>query len=116
MGNDLKRSMLIIFNKVKDTGIIPSFMRFSNIHAIYNDRGLVNELDLERGIFIVSMFRYILMRLIYKEKYSIIDENMSNSNIGARKKMNIWNHIYVVNSIIHNVLSKNTKDPINIMV
>jgi hypothetical protein len=46
----------------------------------------------------------------------VIDESMSDSNIGARKNKNIRNHIYVVNYIIHDVLSKKSKEPIDIMV
>ena len=56
------------------------------------------------------------MKMIYKEKYEIIDQSMSDSNIGARKKKNIRNHIFIVNSIIHDVLSKKSKSPIDIMV
>ena len=41
---------------------------------------------------------------------------MSNSNIGSRKKKNIRNHIYVVNSIIQHVLNKKANEPIDIMV
>ena len=95
MGEDLKNSLLILFNKIKDTGIIPPFMRLANIHAIYKGRGEITELDSDRGIFIVSIFIYMLMRLIYRDKYTIIDKNMSDSNIGSRKKKNIRNHIYV---------------------
>ena len=35
IGDDLKRSMLIMFNQIKRTLIVPSFMRKSNISAIY---------------------------------------------------------------------------------
>ena len=41
---------------------------------------------------------------------------MSDSNIGARKNTNIRNHIFIVNSIIHDVLSKKGKKPIDIMI
>jgi hypothetical protein len=51
----------------------------------------------------------IMMKMIYRDKYGVIDESMSDSNIGARKNKNIRNHIYVVNSIIHDVLSKKSK-------
>ena len=116
IGDDLRVSMLTLLNKIKDTGIIPSFMRCANISAIYKGRGEVTDLDSDHGICIVSLFRYILMRLIYKDKYDVIEKNMSDSNIGARKKRNIWNHIVVVNSIIYDVLSKKSKEPIDIMV
>jgi hypothetical protein len=54
--------------------------------------------------------------MIYKDKYSTIEESMSDSNIGARKNKNIRNHIFVVNSIIHDVLSKKSNKPIDLMV
>ena len=41
---------------------------------------------------------------------------MSESNIGARKNKNIRNHIFVVNSIIHEVLNKKVSKPIDIMI
>ena len=41
---------------------------------------------------------------------------MSDSNIGARKEKNIINHIFVVNSIMHDVLNKKSNEPIDIMV
>ena len=41
---------------------------------------------------------------------------MSESNIGARKNKNIRNHIFVVNSIIHEVLNKKVSMPIDIMI
>ena len=108
IGDDLKKSLLVMYNKIKKTGIIPTFMRCANISAIYKGKGEVTDLDSDRGIFIVSIFRYILMRMIYADKYDIIEMSMSDSNIGARKKRNIRNHIFVVNSIIHDVLSKKT--------
>ena len=70
----------------------------------------------ERGIFIVSIFRGILMKLIYNEKYKIIDSNMSDSNVGARRNKNIRNHIFVVNGIINDVLSSKKNKPIDIQI
>ena len=116
IGEDLKKSMLILFNKIKRTRIFPSFMRKINISAIYKGRGEVTDLESDRGIFLVSLFRTILMKMIYKDYYPVIDGSMSDSNIGARKNKNIRNHIFIVNSIIHDVLSKKGKKPIDIMI
>ena len=116
IGEDLKKSMLTLYNKIKETGIIPKFMRCADISAIYKGKGEITDLDSDRGIFIVTIFRYILMRLIYKDKYDVIEESMSDSNIGARKEKNIRNHIFVVNSIMHDVLNKKSNEPIDIMV
>jgi hypothetical protein len=57
-----------------------------------------------------------MMKMIYRDKYGVIDQTMSDSNIGARKNKNIRNHICGVNSIIHDVVSKKSKEPIDIMV
>ena len=90
------------------------FMNLVNIADIYTGKGEFTDLEAERGIFIVSILRTILMQMIYADKYGIIDKSMSDSNIGARKKKNI--RIFVVNSVLHDVLSSSTTDPIDIMV
>jgi hypothetical protein len=56
------------------------------------------------------------LKMVYKDKYPIIEKAMSDSNIGARKKMNIRNHIFMVNSILHDVLRKKSRKSIDIMV
>ena len=56
------------------------------------------------------------MRLIYKDKYKVIDKSMSDSNVGARKNKNIINHLFVINGIIHDVLSSKKNKPIDIQI
>ena len=42
--------------------------------------------------------------MIYQDKYDEIDKFMSDSNIGARRRKNIRNHLYVVYAIINSVV------------
>ena len=49
------------------------------------------------------------MRLIYNRKYSMIDYNMSDSNIGARKNKSCRNHIWIINGINHEQNSSKKK-------
>ena len=49
-----------------------------------------------------------MMKMIYNEEYEVIDYNMSDSNIGARKKKNIRNHIFILNGVINEAI-KNQK-------
>ena len=114
IGDDLKLSLLLMFNKIKDQGKVPSLLKRANISAIPKKKGSRLDIQNERGIFICSLFRTIIMRLIYADKYDIIDGNMSDSNIGSRKKKSIRNHIFVINAIINDVLSSNKKKPIEI--
>ena len=56
------------------------------------------------------------MKMIYQDYYDVIESSMSDSNIGARKNKHIRNHIFIVNSIIHDVLRKKNNKPVDIMV
>ena len=84
-------------------------MRWANITSLYKGKGDKLDLNNDRGIFLVTVFRSILMKLIYNDKYDIIDQNMSDSNVGARKRKNIRNHIFIINGIINDVLNSKGK-------
>ena len=91
-------------------------MRLADISTIYKGKGPKTELINERGIFVVTILRNILMKLIYFDYYAIIDKSMSDSQVGARKNKNIRNHIWIVNGIITDVLSSKTKKSIDIQI
>ena len=84
IGDNLKASLLLMMNRIKKTSIVPEIMRYANITTIPK-KGSRLELKNERGIFRCSVLRQILMRLIYDSKYEIIDKNMSEFQMGARK-------------------------------
>ena len=58
----------------------------------------------DRSIFGLSVFKKIIDKLIYQEKYPSIDQFMTDSNIGARKKRNIKNHLFIIHGIINSVV------------
>ena len=68
-GRDLKCSMLIFFNRMKTENKIPQFFRKADVATIYKGKGEKCNLTNDRGIFIVTIFRSLLMRLIYGDKY-----------------------------------------------
>ena len=84
-GKYLKTSILKLFNKMKAENFIPDFIRKADITTIYKGKGEKYDLENDRGIFLVTILRSILMRLIYKDKYKLIDSNMSDSQLGGRK-------------------------------
>ena len=89
--------MLKLFNRMKAENYIPDFIRNADVVTIYKGKGEKCDLQNDRGIFLVTTFRSILMRLIYLDKYSIIDSNMSDSQVGGRKGRNVRNHVWVLN-------------------
>ena len=115
-GKDLMKSMLMLFNSIKVNNTIPTFMKIADISAIYKGKGSKNDLHSERGIFIVSIYCSIIMKLLYREKYNTIDQNMSHSQIGARKNMNIRNHSWVLNAVIHDALKNKLCSPIDVQI
>ena len=88
IGSDLEGSLLTLMNKIRENCLMPEFIQWDNITSLYKGKGDRLDLSNERGIFVVSIFRGILMKLIYNEKYEIIDSNMSYSNLGARRNKN----------------------------
>ena len=82
IGSDLECSLLLLLNKIKQNLAFPHFMQFANIISIYKGKNSKSSLENDRGIFIINIFRSILMKIIYNEEYKTIDMNMSDSNIG----------------------------------
>ena len=104
-GKDLENSMLKMFNKMKEEITIPEFMSFVNIVCIYKGKGSKLELKNDRGIFIINVLKSIFMKMVWKDIYDTLDENMSDSIIGGRKEKGIRNHIFIVNGIINQVIN-----------
>ena len=114
-GNDLKISLLKFLNLVKRTQRYPTILQYSNITSFYKSKGDRADLENDRGVFIVVKLRSILDKLVYNDKYNIIDKSMRCSNIGARKNRNIRDHLFVINAIINDTFKKKKDVDIEIM-
>ena len=73
MGRDLEAALLQLINGVKREFVIPFKMQMANITTIYKKKGSKNNLENDRGIFTLSVFRKIIDILVYQEKYPFID-------------------------------------------
>ena len=114
-GIDFQTSFLEMANEIKKNIFFPKFMQYANIVSIYKGKGRKEDLNNDRGIFLVNIFRSIVMKMVYKDKYDIVDSNMSDSNVGARKHKNIRNHLFVINGIINDVIV-NKKESVDIQI
>ena len=90
-------------------------MSYANITTVPK-KGSRIEPKNERGIFRVSVLRSILMRMIYNTKYQIIDNNMSDCQVGGRKNKSCKNNIFVVNGLIHETLKRKNMKPICLQI
>ena len=109
-GSDLKTSLLKMFNLIKIHQVYPEILTTSNITSIYKKRGEKNDLNSDRGVFNCVKLRSILDKLVYEDNYKIIDDNMSCSNIGARKNRNIRDHLFVVNAVLNHAHQTKSDD------
>ena len=85
----------------------PEFLQLADITSLYKNKGERSNLDNDRGVFNLVTIRNILDKLCYKDEYPVIDSEMSDSNIGARKNRNIRDHLFVVNGIVNDVVKGN---------
>ena len=106
IGSDLKRAILALMNQIKTQQKVPQNFKLCNITSLYKNKGSRKQFDNYRGIFRVTALRSILDKLIYNDEYPTIDKNLSDSNVGARQKRNIRDNIFVVNSILNEVIKK----------
>ena len=109
-GQNLKQSLLVMCNKLKQEKKISDFMNIANITTVPK-KGSRLLLKNERGIFRVSVVRNILMRMIYDSKYPEINSNMTDSQMGGRKGMGCRNNIFILSGIIHEE-NKRKREPI----
>ena len=63
----------------------------------------------------MTVLRNILDRLIYNDIYPNIDTNLSDANVGCRKRRNIRDNLFVVNAVINSV-SRGKEEPCDIGV
>ena len=114
-GSDLQQAILKIMNKIKTDQKFPELLENCNISSIYKNRGSRNDLENYRGIFRVPILRSILDKLIYNNEYSIIDENLTDSNVGARKSRNIRDNLFVLYAICNSVIN-GKEEPVDVQV
>ena len=85
IGSDLKMSLLTMVNRIKEQTAVSECMKTAHITMLHKKK---NKLDLNnwQGIFVTSVLRTILMKLIHGQTYEIVAQSMSDSQIGAQKK------------------------------
>ena len=90
-------------------------MRRHSISTIYKNKGSRSNLENDRGIFTSTVPDMILQKLIHNDIYDDIDSNLSDSNVGSRKRKNIRNNSFIINGIINDAASSKSK-PVDLAI
>ena len=101
-GDDLKNAILVLLYKIKVQAVFPQAFEGCNINSIYK-KGKRNNFYNYCGIFRQTVLRCILDRMIYNDVYPVIDSNLTDANVGARKGRNIRDNLFVLNAITNSV-------------
>ena len=104
-GSDFKLAILKLMNLIKDRLEFPEALELCNITSLYKHKGSHKDFNNYRGVFRVCVFRSILDRLMYNDNYHIVDENLTDGNVGARKGRNVRDNIFVLGAIVNSVIN-----------
>ena len=115
IGDNLKDSLLILYNKIKNKQEIGSFLKRTNV-AMVHKKGSPLILSNARGVFLTSKVRNILMKLVYNTNYETISCNMSDFNMGARKNLRSTNNILIVQSVIHESIKNKNAESLSLQI
>ena len=110
IGQDLKRALVYFYNIIKKELFIPNFLTWSNITSIYKKSGSKEDMDNQRGIFWLTVFKKILDNLLHCEFYEDIHQQMSDSNIGGRKHKMAKDHLFMLYGMINDVVHGNAPE------
>ena len=111
----MKISILMMMNKIKHDMKVPECLKRANI-TILHKKNCKLDLNNWRGVFVCSELRNILMKLIHDRTYELVSSSMTGAQIGARRKMSVRNHIFILNSILSDVLSSKKKNSIDLNI
>ena len=112
-GEDLKIALLKIANKINEEQMYPTLLKYADITSVYKGKGRRCDMENQRGLFNLVTIRSIIDKLIYQDEYKLVDENLTDCNVGARKERNIRDNLFVVNGVINAVIKGDDK-PIDI--
>ena len=104
-GSDVHLSLTKMFNLMKENIEVPNFFESMSITSIYKNKGNRKLLSNDRGIFNLCKVRSVLDKLLYKDIFNVVDNNLSFSNIGGRKFRNIRDHLFVLYGVINDVIN-----------
>ena len=88
---------------------------FKQIREGFKHKGSHKDFNNYRGVFRVTVLRSVLDRLIYNDCYTVIDDNLTDGNVGARRKKNIRENIFGLGAVINSVIN-GREDPNQVQV
>ena len=103
-GEDLQLAVLKLLNRIKDKQQFPEALTKCNITSLHKKKAR-NDFENYRGVFRVSVLRSILDRLMYNTLYDVIDTNLTDANVGARKNRSCRDNLFVLGAVSNSIIN-----------
>ena len=97
-GHDLILAVTKLMNRIKKELSYPSLLELCNITNLYKQKGDPKSFDSYRGIFRAPVLSNIIDKLVHNDEYETIEENLTNGNVGSRKRRNVRENLFVINA------------------
>ena len=107
-GDDLQLAVLKRLNMIKEKQQFPEALTKCNITSLHKKHAR-NDFENYRGVFRVAVIRSILDRIMYNDSYEVIDKNLTDGNVGARKERSCRDNIFVLSAINNSVINGGCK-------
>ena len=98
-GKDLILAITILMNRIKNELSYPVLLEVCNVTNLYKRKGERTSFNSYRGIFRAPVLANILDKLLHNDEYENVDENLTDGNVGSRKRRNVRDNLFVVNAV-----------------
>ena len=76
-------------------------LELCNVTNLYKRKGDRKLFYSYRGILRAPVLSNILDKLLHNDEYEKIDENLTDGNVGSRKRRNVRDNLFVINSVMN---------------
>ena len=74
IGEELELAVLSLMNSIKSENLTPNFMKMADITSILKKKGSKQDIENDRGIFVLGVLRKIMDKLMYLDLYPELEE------------------------------------------
>ena len=105
---ETRNALLLLFNKILSSGIVPTEWGLSIIQPIYKNTGLKSSADNYRGISLISCTCKLFTALLNDRLTYFVENNniLGEEQAGVWKGSSTTDHLFALNSIIDLYLNK----------
>ena len=108
-GQDLILAVTKLMNRIKNELSYPTLLELCNVTNLYKRKGDRRSFNSYRGIFRAPVLSNILDKLLHNDEYEIIDENLTDGNVGSQKRRNVRDNLFVINSVMNEAKCNKTE-------